>query len=412
MAEAERASAANREDYIAAARRAARMVAGSQPEAAEEPVDAKPARKPANPEVGKRQLSRTSMALICLLLVGVSFITVKSTILAPSPVPQADVPAPQRATATQPASSNGPAEKRLQNLDDADVIIEDGAQRGGPNGPAQAPAPQRRSSLLGNESLGMDGFSAVLTDLERRQQQASSAHTVPAALTKDQPGSAGAPRVDMPPLSIGPNSLRTAAAKGDPSAEFEVGARFAEGRGVTQDLQLAVHWYQRAAAQGFAPAQYRLGSMFERGLGVRADMARARVWYQRAAEQGIVKAMHNLAVLSAGRDATVTDYQTAAQWFRTAAEHGLTDSQFNLAIMHDSGLGMERDAKQAYKWFSLAARAGDDEASRRRESLRQKMQPQEVAEVEAEIAKWRPKSSDQALNDPRVAGEAWKSRAR
>jgi localization factor PodJL len=417
--EPEQPVAGSREDYIAAARRAARMASEAQSEAVQQPEETKA--RTVKPEGGRRQLSRTSMALICLLLVGASFVAVKSTILAPSaPVPQAPqaASAPQRAATPDPAgttSAAGAAEKKLQGLEDADVIIEDGARdapaRGAP-GQAPAQAPQRRSSLLGNESLGMDGFSAVLNDLERRQL-ASSAPTHPAALTREQPGGAAGPRAnDALPLSIGPNSLRAAAAKGDASAEFEIGARFAEGRGVTQDLQQAVNWYQRAASQGFAPAQYRLGSMFERGLGVKADAARARVWYQRAAEQGIVKAMHNLAVLTAGRDASATDYGTAARWFRAAADHGLTDSQFNLAIMHDSGLGMERNAKEAYKWFSLAARAGDDEASRRRESLRQKMQPQEVAEVEAELAKWRPKTADQAVNDPRTAGEAWKSRAR
>jgi localization factor PodJL len=237
--------------------------------------------------------------------------------------------------------------------------------------------------------------------------------TVPAALTKDATTEDLSPRSnDLPPLAIGPNSLRTAAAKGDPSAEFEVGARFAEGRGVAQDLQQAVTWYQRAAAQGFAPAQYRLGSMFERGLGVKTDLAKARVWYQRAAEQGIVKAMHNLAVLTAGRDTAMTDYATASKWFRAAADFGLTDSQFNLAIMYDSGLGLERDAKEAFKWFSLAARAGDEEAARRRESLRQKLQANEVMVVEAELANWRPKSADQTVNDPRLAGEAWKKSAR
>src|SRR5262249_1751996 len=101
---------------------------------------------------------------------------------------------------------------------------------------------------------------------------------------------------DLPPASLGPLSLRVAAAKGDPSAEFEVAARFAEGKGVKQDFKQAIVWYSKAAARGFAPAQYRLGTLFERGLGEKADLAKARVWYRRAADQGNIKAMHNLAV--------------------------------------------------------------------------------------------------------------------
>ncbi len=390
-----------RESYIAAARRAARMAAEAPPElevSAEAPLSTTGLQSPAEPKGPKRGLSTVSMALICLILVGASFVAVKSTILAPkSPQPAAQSQAPQ---ATPPRTE---ADKRIQNLEDADGNVDGRTQRSGD--------PQRRSSIEGEpgSDRGLTGQPANGGTMPQMQ----GAQTVPAALTNEPSVGIAQPRSnELPPLSIGPNSLRTAAAKGDPSAEFEVGARFAEGRGVQQDLQQAVNWYQRAAAQGYAPAQYRLGSMFERGLGVKTDLARARVWYQRAAEQGIVKAMHNLAVLTAGRDSAMTDYATAGKWFRSAADYGLTDSQFNLAIMHDSGLGMERDAKQAFKWFSLAARSGDDEAARRRESLRQKLQPQEVAEVEAELSNWRPKPAEQTVNDPRLAGEAWKSRTR
>ncbi len=388
---AQQGNANNRESFVAAARRAARMAAEAPPEqevSAEAP--AAPAKtRAAAPAAGGRKLTTVSMALLCLVLVGASFVGVKMTILAPkAPQPAAQSAAPKSAP---PLSET---DKRIQNLEDAD---------------GASPAPQRRSDVengTGRELNGQPANGGMMP-------QQPGFTTVPAALTKHAAVDNAAPRTtELPPLSIGPNSLRTAAAKGDPSAEFEVGARFAEGRGVPQDLQMAVSWYQRAAAQGFAPAQYRLGSMFERGLGVKTDLARARVWYQRAAEQGIVKAMHNLAVLTAGRDAAMTDYATAGKWFRAAADFGLTDSQFNLAIMHDSGLGMERDAREAFKWFSLAARAGDEEAARRRESLRQKLQPNEVAIVEAELTNWRPKSADQNVNDPRLAGESWKKSTR
>jgi localization factor PodJL len=215
---------------------------------------------------------------------------------------------------------------------------------------------------------------------------------------------------DMPPALIGPTSLRLAAAKGDPSAEFEVAARFAEGKGVVQDLKQAIAWYQRAATRGFAQAQYRLATLYERGLGVKTDLARAKVWYKRAAEQGNVKAMHNLAVLSAGRDSSASDYAVAAHWFTEAAERGLADSQFNLAILYENGFGVGRDLKQAYKWVSLVAQAGDKQALRRREQIRAKLQADELRQAEDLIASWRPKPMDALMNDPRVAGEAWKTR--
>lgn len=406
----------SREDFVAAARRAARKAAETQPEQAEQipPPETRKVKINPAPKSG-RSLSGVSMAMICLLLVGGGFAAVRSFGIPGFSAPSSSTPkAPAVAPTPQRKSE---ADKRVQNLEDADLIIEDerkGAAGRQPSSPA--PAQPRRSSLDGipgdNGSLTRNADGMIVTDIPPASLQ--SATVVPAALTKDQMGAAAGarPANPMPPVTIGPNSLRSAAAKGDPSAEYEIGVRFAEGKGIPQDLQQAVAWYQRAAAQGFAPAQYRLGSMYERGLGLKADLARARIWYLRAAEQGIVKAMHNLAVLSAGRDNSAVDYASAARWFTAAAEHGLTDSQFNLAIMHDSGLGMERDAKQAYKWFSLAARAGDDEAARRREGLRAKLAPPEVDAAEAEINAWRPKQAAANLNDPRLAGEIWKQRAR
>ncbi len=232
-----------------------------------------------------------------------------------------------------------------------------------------------------------------------------------AALTSDVPADATArpSALDLPPATVGPLSLRLAAAKGDPSAEFEVAARLAEGKGTTQDFKAALAWYQRSASRGFAQAQYRLATFFERGLATKPDLGRARVWYQRAADQGNVKAMHNLAVLAAGREGS-PDYATAARWFAEAAQYGLPDSQYNLAVLHESGLGVEKDLGLAYLWFSLAAKGGDKDAVRRRDEIEAKLAPADVAAVKDKVADFTAKASSAIANDARLAGEDWKKR--
>lgn len=215
---------------------------------------------------------------------------------------------------------------------------------------------------------------------------------------------------DLPPLTVGPQSLRLAAANGDPSAEFEVGARLAEGKGTEQNFKEAMRWYQRSATRGFAQAQYRLGTLYERGLGTAVDLGRARVWYQRAAEQGNVKAMHNLAVLSAGSANGQPDYPNAARWFRDAAERGLADSQFNIGVLHESGLGVDKDIKTAFKWFTLAAAGGDVEAGKRRDLVKGQLSTEELAAAQKLVNDFQPVKVDPIINDPRVAGEDWKAR--
>ncbi len=214
--------------------------------------------------------------------------------------------------------------------------------------------------------------------------------------------------LDMPPATVGPLSLRLAAANGDPSAEFEVGAQLAEGKGTTQNFKDAAKWYQRSASKGFVQAQYRLGTLYERGLGVKADQPRAEDWYMRAAEQGNVKAMHNLAVLSANKRGGSPDYARSASWFSKAAEYGLADSQFNLAVLYENGLGVPEDLKLAYKWLSLAARSGDKEAVRRRDILKGKLPAADLSAAEGFVATYKAATIDKMANDARTAGEAWK----
>lgn len=217
-------------------------------------------------------------------------------------------------------------------------------------------------------------------------------------------------QLSLPPATVGPLSLRLAAANGDPSAAFEVGARLAEGKGTPQNFHEAIIWYQKSASQGFAQSQYRLGTLYERGLGVKADVARAQMWYQRAAEQGHVKAMHNLAVLSAGRTSGTPDYVSAARWFEGASEYGLADSQYNLAVLHENGLGVAKDLKRAFKWYALAGQGGDREALRRQDALKTQFSADERLALESEIALYQPKRSEPLINDARVAGEDWKKR--
>ena len=215
---------------------------------------------------------------------------------------------------------------------------------------------------------------------------------------------------DLPSALVGPLSLRLAAADGNPSAMFEVGTRYAAGRGVQQNFQEAIKWYTRAATKGFALAQYRLAALYERGLGGEKDLARAKIWYERAARQGNVKSMHNLAVLTAGSRAGSPDYTTAAHWFEEAAERGLADSQFNLAILYENGLGVPKNLQKAYHWFGIAERGGDQDAGKRRQALRSTIGEDASRKADATIEGWRRRVTNRIANDALFAGSQWKQR--
>jgi localization factor PodJL len=198
--------------------------------------------------------------------------------------------------------------------------------------------------------------------------------------------------------------LRTAVTKGDPGAQYEIALRFADGRGVPQNLTEAADWFDRAAKQGLVVAQFRLGGFYEKGFGVKKDLEAARRLYTAAGEAGNAKAMHNLAVLYAEGIDGKPDYPTAAKWFRQAAAYGLTDSQYNLGILFARGIGIETNLAEAYKWFALAARDGDKEAANKRDDVAGRLDPRLLGaaklEVQSFAAQEQPEIATQTLTPP------------
>ncbi|WP_457153817.1 peptidoglycan-binding protein [Mesorhizobium sp. P5_C1] len=212
------------------------------------------------------------------------------------------------------------------------------------------------------------------------------------------------------PTDVGPLALRDAAAGGDAKALFEVGSRYAESRGVKEDMAAAAKWYEKSAELGFAPAEYRIGNFFEKGIGVARDIKKAKTWYQLAAEQGNASAMHNLAVLFAMAADGVTDNESAAHWFQAAADVGVKDSQFNLGILAAKGVGMKQNLEESYKWFALVAKTGDKDAAAKRDEIANAMRPEQLERARAAAELWKAKPLDAAANSVDIP-ESWQDGA-
>ncbi|MDE5455632.1 hypothetical protein GWE18_22885 [Bradyrhizobium sp. CSA112] len=207
------------------------------------------------------------------------------------------------------------------------------------------------------------------------------------------------PPTERLPDGIGGPVLRAAALKGDPAAAYEIGTRFAEGKGVASNLEEAAKWYDRAAQAGVVPAIFRLGTFYEKGLSVKRDVDIARRYYQQAAERGSAKAMHNLAVLDADGGGKGANYKSASVWFRKAADRGVADSQFNLGILYARGIGVEQNLAESFKWFSLAAAQGDADAGRKRDDIAKRLDVQSLAAARLAIQTFTPEPQpDDAVN--------------
>ena len=381
----------NSSNFIAAARRAAQAAAAAA-QTDKAPVAKAAKKKPAGPaDPSGKGPGSTLGSKIRSLLVGVSVVViVLGTFKMAMQLLDGDsAPVPAADSATQPLNLGPPS-------------AEQAAPATPPSQPSMtSPTPIDRQSLFGpatapTESAPPPAPAGDVTGTIPAQPRAAA----PAAESTRAP----TVRISIPageklPETIGGAQLRAAALKGDPSAAYEVGLRYAEARGVPANFDEAAKWYDRAAQAGVVPAIFRIGTLYEKGLSVKKDIDAARRYYIIAAERGNAKAMHNLAVLEADGGSRGANYKSAAQWFRKAAERGVADSQFNLGILYARGIGVEQNLAESYKWFSLAAAQGDQDSGRKRDDVAKRLDAQSLAAAKLAIQTFVPEPQpDDAVN--------------
>ena len=125
------------------------------------------------------------------------------------------------------------------------------------------------------------------------------------------------------------------------------------------------------AEAGDATAQYSLGLRYYQGKGVKRDSVTAYAWWEIAASNGNKAAESDKRIL----DKALTIQQVKAahklawelkktlpmdfKYLKVLAENGNVDAQFELGMMYNEGKGVEQDFKEAVKWYQKAADQGD-----------------------------------------------------
>jgi localization factor PodJL len=399
-------------NFIAAARRAAQAAAAAP--ANGKAAGAKPARAAARAAQkaatgDKSAESSTITSKIRSLLVGASVVVIvlgtfkmAMNLLDSGSVPQpAAVENSSEPPAQPPAGQNAnpataaPAMPSMTaptpiNRQSFNTSVPDNA-----DSVASAPIPQSAAAPSGSPAAAGDITGTIPTGL-------------PGSVSPKL-GMVQIPSTERLPDAIGGPVLRTAALKGDATAAYEIGLRYAEGKGVASNFEEAAKWYDRAAQAGVVPAVFRIGTLYEKGMGVTKDLDIARRYYIQAAERGNAKAMHNLAVLDADGGGKGANYKSAAQWFRKAADRGVADSQFNLGILYARGIGVEQNLAESFKWFSLAAAQGDADAGHKRDDIAKRLDAQSLAAAKLAIQTFTPEQQpNDAVNVATPAG-GWDS---
>ena len=149
------------------------------------------------------------------------------------------------------------------------------------------------------------------------------------------------------------------AEKGNAIAQSELGIRYYDGNGVTQDYKKAVEWFTKSAEQGYAEAQNNLGVCYNDGLGVKKNAKTAVEWYKKAVEQGDDEAHNNLGMCYFRGEGVAQDYKKAVELFTKIAKQGHATAQNNLAYSYENGLGVEQNYKKAVEWYTKSAEQGN-----------------------------------------------------
>ena len=270
-------------------------------------------------------------------------------------------------------------------------------------GPSTPPSTQANRTMgqadtpaSGQAGTGQSGTGQPATGMSQADQEPDTVGAIGPA------GRSSPPVESLPPTpglndivaTLLPNKLLREAKAGNPAAEFEVGARLADGKGVPRDPKTAAKFWTRAAMRGLAPAQYRLGQHYEKGVGVPNDIARPSTGTA-AAEAGNAKAMHNLGVLIADgnrrRRPTMRPRPSGSARPRSSAcATASTTSPSSLA----RGLGVQQSLPDAWMLVLARRRAGRRGRRTKRDEVAGRLDAPTLAKARTALAAFRPKPSD------------------
>ena len=115
------------------------------------------------------------------------------------------------------------------------------------------------------------------------------------------------------------------ATQGDPIAQWGLGIRYRDGRGVNQDYRQAFTWFMKSAVSGLSLAQTQVAYAYEFGRG------------------------------------TPQNYALEAYWDEKAARQGDPEGALNIGIAYEVGEGVPKDLVLAHAWLNIAAAQGNDD---------------------------------------------------
>ena len=113
-----------------------------------------------------------------------------------------------------------------------------------------------------------------------------------------------------------------------------------------------------SAAKGDRVAQFMVATRYSDGKALAKNFDQAATWYHKAASKGLAPAQYRLGTLYERGRGVKKDIKSAKAWYEHAAHRGHIKAMHNLAVLHANSPGGRAKFNQAGYWFKKAANLG------------------------------------------------------
>ena len=131
---------------------------------------------------------------------------------------------------------------------------------------------------------------------------------------------------------------------------------------VAGDYEKAIKSFGEASKYGYAPALANLGKCYYDGKGVDENKQLGMRYFEMAADRGNNLAMHYLGDIHRAGELVKKSDSLAYSYYSSAAAGGLAQSQRMMGHFHEKGIYVARDHGKALEWYTLAAKQNEPEA--------------------------------------------------
>jgi TPR repeat protein len=159
-----------------------------------------------------------------------------------------------------------------------------------------------------------------------------------------------------------------------------------EGKGgLKKDAKAAFDLYYKAALRAFTPSQIALAMRYREGKGVAQDTQAALAWFERAMQNGDLDAAVSYAAMVEAGEAGFVNYETSVKIYREAASKGHGPALVALGSVLENGRGnvVKPDFRQAYLLYTLASKGGMKAGTDKLDSLRKRLSGEQIKIAEA-----------------------------